>query len=121
MRSSISRADQVEPGCRERYRASHHATMNPMRYMSPYQWTRKGPTPNTGPIEMAMGLICGYVSMRPTLNSRSPDRNRPSNIGSREWLDAPGGPAPVHQLPGSEDACQPPSPPWQWHPASPRD
>src|ERR1700736_5262509 len=121
MRSSISSAVQVEPGRFARYRASHHAATNPMRYIRPYQWMRKGPIPNIGPIEMAMGLMWGEVSMRATLNSHSPDRNRLSNIGSRESRDAPGGPAPDRPLPGSAGVSRPPSPPWQWHPASPRD
>src|SRR3981081_3755108 len=92
-----------------------------MSDMRPYQWTRKGPRPNTGPIEMAMGLICGYVSMRATLNSHSRDRNRLSNIGSRDSRDAPGGPAPDRLFPGSAGVYRPPSPLWQWRPASPRD
>ena len=57
MRSSMSSAVQVDPGWRARYRASHQAATNPIRYMMPYQCTRSGPMPNTGPIEMAMGLI----------------------------------------------------------------
>ena len=37
----MSSATQVEPGRRARYRASHHAATNPIKYMMPYQCTRK--------------------------------------------------------------------------------
>ena len=53
----MSSAVQVDPGWRARYRASPQAATNPIRYMMPYQCTLSGPMPNTGPIEMAMGLI----------------------------------------------------------------
>jgi len=59
MRSSISSGNQVEPGRRARLRASHQAPTKPIKYMMPYQCTRSGPTPKMGPMETAMGLMCG--------------------------------------------------------------
>src|SRR5882757_1624247 len=99
MRSSISSAVHVEPGRRALYRASHQAATKPTRYMIPYQCTRSGPMPKNGPMDIAMGLMLGYVSMRSTLNRRSLDRNRLSDSGSPESPGAPDDRAPDRPVP----------------------
>src|SRR5712675_1434921 len=91
-----------------------------MRYMMPYQCTRSGPMPKKGPMDTAMGLMLGYVSMRSTLNRRSRDRNRLSNTAFPGSPDAPGGRAPGRRTRGSAGAFRLRAPPWRPHPEDPR-
>src|ERR1700730_9799156 len=87
-----------------------------MRYMMPYQCTRSGPMPKNGPMDTAIGLMLGYVSMRSTLNRRSRDRNKLSNTAFPGSPGAPGGPAPGRRTRGSAGAYPLRAPPWQSHP-----
>src|ERR1700738_276596 len=91
-----------------------------MRYMMPYQCTRSGPMPKKGPIDTAMGLMLGYVSMRSTLNRRSRDRNRLSDTAFPESPGAPGDRAPDRRTRAAVGACPLRAPPWQSHLEDPR-